>query len=335
MKQTVSPVGRTGVEIIDQTLLPGIEKYIVISKLQDAYDAIKSLQVRGAPAIGVFAALIMAVLADKIDTDDYDVFVQEFNEKKDYLNSSRPTAVNLSWALKEMEKVVSSDTNVSSIKDKLFERAKEIMEADIASSKTIGNLGADLIKPGYGILTHCNAGALATVEYGTATAPMYIAKERGVEGLRVFCDETRPLLQGARLTAYELNKAGFDVTVLCDNMAAALMKSGQIDIIFVGADRIAKNGDVANKIGTSSLAINAKRYGIPFYVCAPRSTFDENTKTGADIVIEQRDGAEVTDMWYREPMAPSGVKVYNPAFDVTDNELITGIIFEDGIQTIF
>lgn len=333
MKQTVFPVGRTGVEIIDQTLLPGEEKYIIISELEDAYRAIKTLMVRGAPAIGVFAGLITAVLADKIDTNDYNTFVSIFKENSRYLNSSRPTAVNLSWALNEMEKVVNSESNVSEAKDALFARARAIMEEDIASSKAIGNYGADLIKPGFGILTHCNAGALATVEYGTATAPMYIAKERGIEGLRIFCDETRPLLQGARLTSYELNKSGFDVTVLCDNMAASLMKSGQIDIIFVGADRIAANGDVANKIGTSSLAINAAHYGIPFYVCAPRSTFDESTKTGADIVIEQRDGSEVTDMWYESPMAPSGVKVYNPAFDVTDHSLIRGIIFEDGIHS--
>ncbi|MCL2684128.1 MAG: S-methyl-5-thioribose-1-phosphate isomerase, partial [Synergistaceae bacterium] len=206
-----------------------------------------------------------------------------------------------------------------------------IREEDIAVCRKIGEYGAEMLSDGMGILTHCNAGALATVKYGTALSPIYVSMENGVKGLRVYCDETRPLLQGARLTAFELISAGADTTVICDNMASSIMKKGIIDIIFVGCDRVAANGDAANKIGTSGVAILARHYGIPFYVCCPTSTIDMDTKTGDAIHIEQRKSEEVTEMWYERRMAPRDVKVYNPAFDVTDNSLITGIITEFGV----
>lgn len=334
MHMTVMPVGRSAVRIIDQTLLPNVERFIEIDNADDAYEAIKRLQVRGAPAIGVFTSLILAVIANKIEKSDYKSFREEFFSISSYLNSSRPTAVNLSWACKEMETVVEKSIDVPKIKELLFERANEIMEEDVKASIAIGKFGQKLIKDGYGILTHCNAGMLATVEYGTATAPIYMAKESGISGLRIYCDETRPLLQGARLTSYELAREGLDVTVLCDNMANSLMREKKVDIIFVGADRIAQNGDVANKIGTASLAVNAAYYKIPFYVCAPSSTFDKNCKSGTDIEIEYRDEFEITTLWYNEPMVPKGVKAYNPAFDITDHSLITGIISESGIWNL-
>ena len=196
--------------------------------------------------------------------------------------------------------------------------------------KSIGEYGLSLVKPGDGLLTHCNAGKLATVKYGTATAPMYLGQERGYN-FRIFADETRPLLQGARLTAFELQESGMDVTLICDNMSATVMKNGWVNAVFVGCDRVAANGDTANKIGTSVVATVAKRYNVPFYVCAPTSTIDMNTPTGDDINIEQRKPEEITEMWYKERMAPEGVKVYNPCFDVTDNDLITGIVTEYGI----
>ena len=231
------------------------------------------------------------------------------------------------------------DKTVEEIKNILLDEAELIRTEDIEISRNIGEIGFGLIKElkkegkEIGILTHCNAGTLATAKYGTATAPMYIALERGFKGddMHVYCDETRPLLQGARLTSFELYNAGIKTTLQCDNMASILMKSGKIDIIFVGCDRVAANGDAANKIGTSGVAILAKHYGIPFYVCAPSSTIDMKTLTGKDIPIEQRDGEEITEMWYRARMAPDGVDVYNPAFDVTDHELITGIITEKGL----
>ena len=232
-----------------------------------------------------------------------------------------------------------NDKSLSDIKDILFVEADKIRDEDIQISRNIGEIGfkliSDLKKDGkeVGILTHCNAGTLATAKYGTATAPMYIALEHGWKGsdMHVYCDETRPLLQGARLTSFELYNAGINTTLQCDNMASILMKSGKIDIIFVGCDRVAANGDAANKIGTSGVAILAKHYGIPFYVCAPSSTIDMATPTGDKIPIEERDPNEVTEMWYKERMAPEGVDVYNPAFDVTDHELITGIITEKGL----
>ena len=332
---------KSALDIIDQTLLPGTIKRIQISTKEEIWEAIKKLRVRGAPAIGAAAAYGIALLASGITADRYDMFYAEFKELKDYLASSRPTAVNLFWALNRMEGTVTDnqDRDVAEIKALLFQEADAIREEDIQISRGIGGSGfgvlAELQQEGkeIGIMTHCNAGTLATAKYGTATAPMYIALEKGWPGtaMHVYCDETRPLLQGARLTSFELYNAGITTTLQCDNMASILMQSGKIDIIFVGCDRVAKNGDAANKIGTSGVAILAKYYKIPFYVCAPTSTIDMDTPTGKEIPIEMRDPDEVTQMWYKERMAPQGIHVYNPAFDVTDHSLITGIITEKGM----
>lgn len=330
--------------IIDQTLLPGKTEMIRLKTAQEIWDAIYLLRVRGAPAIGVAAAMGIYVLAKEIainnnmlgvkeaDAEIYKTFYEEFIKQKEYLNSARPTAVNLSWALNRMDRLCQSmsDKPIEYILNALKEEAIAIKEEDIRVCKAIGEYGLSLVKPGDGILTHCNAGQLATCKYGTATAPIYLGHEKGYN-FKVFADETRPLLQGARLTAYELQSAGVDVTLICDNMASTVMKNGWVNAVFVGCDRVAANGDAANKIGTSGVAAIAKYYGVPVYICAPTSTIDMNTKTGADIHIEQRPAEEVTEMWYKERMAPKGVKVFNPAFDVTDNELIAGIITEFGI----
>lgn len=318
--------------IIDQTLLPGKIEIIRLSEAKEIWDAIYLLKVRGAPAIGVAAAIGLSILTDRIDASDYDSFYAEFVKIKDYLNSARPTAVNLSWALNRMDQLAQTlkEESIEQIKVLLEKEAITIREEDIAVCRAIGENGLTLVKPGDGILTHCNAGQLATVKYGTATAPIYLGQERGYN-FHVFADETRPLLQGARLTAFELFSAGVDVTLICDNMSATVMKQGKVNAVFVGCDRVAANGDTANKIGTSVVATVAKRYGVPVYICAPTSTIDLATPTGNEINIEQRPASEVTDMWYANPMAPAGVKVFNPAFDVTDHDLIAGIITENGI----
>ena len=320
------------VVIIDQTKLPSSIELLSLKTAQEIWDAIYLLKVRGAPAIGVAAAYGIYVLAKQIQTEDYDIFYQEFVKRKEYLDSSRPTAVNLSWALNRMLNVVKEHKaeTVASIKEQLRQEAVNIQVEDIKVCKMIGEYGLALVKPGDGILTHCNAGQLATSKYGTATAPIYLGQERGY-GFRVFADETRPLLQGARLTAFELQSSGVDVTLICDNMSATVMKNGWVNAVFVGCDRVAANGDAANKIGTSVVAAVAKYYGVPVYICAPTSTIDMNTPTGAEIKIEQRPAEEVTEMWYQERMAPEGVKVFNPAFDVTDHELIAGIVTEYGV----
>ncbi len=320
--------------ILDQTLLPCEVKYLHLTKAEDIWEAIYSLRVRGAPAIGVAAAYGLYLVTAQLETEDMAAFEAEFQKQKAYLDSARPTAVNLSWALKRMAKVLEENKavlSVSQMKERLLREAHAIREEDIAISRSIGQLGFELLKPGYGILTHCNAGTLATAKYGTALAPVYVALEHGWTDLRVYCDETRPLLQGARLSAFEMQSAGVDTTLICDNMASITMKRGKIDIIFVGCDRVAANGDFANKIGTSGVAILAKHYGIPIYCCAPTSTIDLSIATGEDIVIEERKPEEVTEMWYAQRMAPQGVKVDNPAFDVTDHDLVTGIITEKGI----
>lgn len=318
--------------IIDQTKLPGTTEIISLKTGEDIWNAIYLLQVRGAPAIGVAAAFGIYLLAKQIATEDYSAFYQEFCRQKEYLNSARPTAVNLSWALNRMEEVclANQQSPVAEIKELLRKEAVSMKAEDIRVCKAIGEYGLSLVKPGDGILTHCNAGQLATCKYGTATAPIYLGQERGYN-FRVYADETRPLLQGARLTAYELLSSGVDVTLICDNMSATVMRNGWVNAVFVGCDRVAANGDTANKIGTSMVATVAKRYNVPVYVCAPTSTIDRNTPTGADITIEQRPAHEVTEMWYQERMAPEGVKVFNPAFDVTDHDLIAGIVTEYGI----
>ena len=320
------------VVIIDQTKLPGKIEIISLHTAQEIWNAIYLLQVRGAPAIGVAAAYGIYVLAKRMDTEDYDTFYREFVRQKEYLDSSRPTAVNLSWALNRMQRVVEahSGETVAQIKEALHRESVAIQEEDIWVCRMIGEHGLTLVKPGDGILTHCNAGQLATSKYGTATAPIYLGEERGYH-FHVFADETRPLLQGARLTAFELQSSGVDVTLICDNMSATVMKNGWVNAVFVGCDRVAANGDAANKIGTSVVAAVAKYYGVPVYICAPTSTIDLNTPTGAEIKIEQRPAEEVTEMWYKECMAPEGIKVFNPAFDVTDHELIAGIVTEYGV----
>ena len=319
--------------IVDQTLLPGRIQYLRLSLAKDIWDAIYLLKVRGAPAIGIAAAYGIYILSSQIETDDMNIFREHFNKQKEYLASSRPTAVNLFWALDRMERVLNGNASISvaEMKERLCEEANEIRREDIAISRSIGQYGFELLKQGDGILTHCNAGTLATGKFGTALAPVYIALEHGWNNLRVYCDETRPLLQGARLSAFEMQTAGVDTTLLCDNMASITMKRGLINIVFVGCDRVASNGDFANKVGTSGVAIIAKYYGVPFYVCAPSSTIDMSLKSGSQIVIEERPSEEVTEMWYKERMAPEGIKVYNPAFDVTDHSLVTGIITEKGL----
>ena len=318
--------------IIDQTKLPNDRRMLRLSLPEEFYTAIYLLQVRGAPAIGVFAAYAIYLCACRIDTGDTDAFYEEFSKQKQYLNSSRPTAVNLSWALERMDRVCRGHLGepVSQILEALKREALLIHKEDEDACTRIGENALSLLKPGYGLLTHCNAGALATSGYGTATAAMYLGHERGYD-FHIYCDETRPLLQGARLTAYELAAAGMDVTLECDNMVSALMASGKINAVLVGCDRVASNGDTANKIGTSVVALCAKHYGIPFYVCGPMSSIDPSLKSGADIPIEERSAKEVTSMWYEKPMAPSDIKVYNPAFDVTDHSLISAIITETGI----
>ncbi len=318
--------------IIDQTKLPNITEYLTLETAEDIYEAIFELKVRGAPAIGICAGYGLYILARAIDTEDYKEFLEKFRDYKEYLNASRPTAVNLSWALKRMESVVLSnqEKSVAEIKDLLEAESRKIQAEDIAMCYAISQYGLSLVKDGDGILTHCNAGPLATSRYGTALGPILLGKEQGMN-FRVFADETRPLLQGARLTSYELEKAGVDVTLICDNMASMVMKNGWVQACFVGCDRVAANGDAANKIGTSGVAILAKYYGIPFYVLGPTSTIDMSCKTGADIEIELRNPDEIKKKFYEKPMALEEVKCYNPAFDVTDNSLIAGIVTEKGI----
>ena len=296
---------------LDQTVLPNRIEYIHPLTKEDYYYAIKTLQVRGAPAIGIFAGYAMALL----DDDKY--------ELKKYLDSARPTAVNLSWATSRMIKAYEDGKD-------LVSEAIAIHNEDIEMCKKISEYGLSLLKDGDGILTHCNAGALATSEYGTGLGPLLLGKEKGYT-FHAYTDETRPLLQGARLTSFELEKAGIDVTLICDNMASLVMKQGKIDAVLVGTDRIAANGDIANKIGTSGVAILAKHYNIPFYVLGPYSTIDYNCPTGDDIVIEEREPNEIKEMWYKEPVALKETKCYNPAFDVTDHELITAIITDRGL----
>lgn len=319
--------------IIDQTKLPYKIEVLNLTKIEDIWNAIYLLQVRGAPAIGVTAAFGVYLVTKALDAKDMEALVEGFVKAKDYLATSRPTAVNLFWALDRMYQIVElnkASVSVSEMVELLHLEAVAIHDEDIWVCKQIGEYGLSLVNKGDGILTHCNAGQLATVKYGTATAPIYLGQERGYD-FKVFADETRPLLQGARLTAYELHESGVDVTLICDNMSATVMKNGWINAVFVGCDRVASNGDTANKIGTNVVAIVANRYNVPVYICAPTSTIDRNTLTGKEIEIEERPAEEITEMWYQERMAPEGVKIFNPAFDVTDHDLIAGIITEYGI----
>jgi len=320
------------VRLIDQTRLPTELVYLDITAAKDMFHAIRTLQVRGAPAIGIAAAygLYLAVsdFPDHRTTGDFLAYV---DKNCRYLASARPTAVNLFWALEKLGKTAHaySGSSVPEIKRHLLEEAHQIFATDRQTCRQIGENGYELVKDLSAILTHCNAGGLATSEYGTALAPVYIAAEKG-HLLRVYADETRPLLQGARITAFELHKAGIPVTLLCDNMAAVVMSQKKVGAVIVGADRIARNGDTANKIGTYSLAINAKAHGVPFYVAAPISTFDPNCPSGDKIPIEEREAEEVT-CGFGKRTAPEGIDVYNPAFDVTPHRLIDGIITEVGV----
>ncbi len=314
---------------IDQTLLPNEYKEVSTDDYNEMFDAIKLLKVRGAPAIGVFTAISLAVLMNKSKADTYEALFAELKKYCADLVLCRPTAINLKWASEEILRVA-ENSNAENFKEKLTQKALDIIEDDVSVCRKIGEYGAELLRNSDSILTHCNAGRLATVKYGTALSPVYVAKENG-HNIKVFADETRPLLQGARLTASELCEAAVDTTVICDNMASFVMKNGLVDAVLVGCDRVALNGDAANKIGTSGVAILAKHYGIPFYVCMPFSSFDKNIKSGDDIVIEMRDGDEIGDMWYEKTMIPQNAKTLNPAFDVTDHSLITAFITEKGV----
>jgi len=327
--------------ILDQTLLPGEEKYIYLETKEDVWHAIKKLKVRGAPAIGVAAAYGLYVSISKLESRDFMDFARDLHNAKEYIATSRPTAVNLFWALNRMEdRLFELKDELDSempwkeqlqwVKDQLLQEAHKIRQEDVDACMAMGEHGLALLEKGMGILTHCNAGTLATAMYGTCLAPIHLGQERGYD-FKVFADETRPLLQGARLTSWELQKSGVDVTLICDNMASTVMKQGKIQAVVVGCDRMAANGDGANKIGTSAVAILAKEYGIPFYMYVPTSTIDLSTPDGASIVIEERDGDEIRNMWYEKPMAPENVKTYNPAFDVTDNKYITAVVTEKGV----
>ena len=315
--------------IIDQTLLPLEEKIISLKTPKDIYDAIYCLKVRGAPAIGICAGYGMYVLAKQIKTEP---FLDELERLGEYLSSSRPTAVNLSFAVNRIVNTAKKNMDLprAELLETLKKEAESIHNEDIEMCRKISEYGLELVKNGYTILTHCNAGPLATSKYGTGLGTFFLAKEKGIE-LKAYCDETRPLLQGARLTVYELQNLGIDCTLICDNMAATLMKEGKIDACFVGCDRVALNGDAANKIGTLGVAVLAKHFGVPFYVFCPSSTVDKNCKTGNDIVIEERKPTEIFEMFYEKPVARVGTQCYNPSFDVTDHELITAIVTEKGI----
>ena len=319
------------IRLIDQTLLPHKFKYIICKDVRTLSRAIKTLKVRGAPAIGIAGALGVALAAQNSKAIDFNKFFIDLKKAIRFLASSRPTAINLFWALDRMECVAkaSSSRSISAIKVTLLKEALKIIDEDKTSCRAMARYGAGLVKSGDAILTHCNAGGLATADYGTALGVLFEAKKQG-KRIRVYVDETRPLLQGARLTTWELIHEDIDTTLICDNMAASLMEKGRIDKIFVGADRIARNGDAANKIGTYNLAVLAKHHHIPFYVVAPILSLDFRIKSGKDIAIEERDASEVRSV-LGKVITPRGVKVYNPAFDVTPNELISAIITEKGV----
>ena len=326
-----SPSG-SGVRIVDQTRLPGELIYLDLYTPEEMYEAILHLKVRGAPAIGIFAAYALAALLRSSLSCGTEELFERMKRYSAYLNSSRPTAVNLSWALKRMERVAEEHRQDSAeeLAERLCLEAEKIRQEDIEMCRQISAYGLSLLHDGDGVLTHCNAGPLATSHYGTGLGPLLLGREKGMH-FRAYVDETRPLLQGARLTAYELHEAGVEVTLICDNMASMVMKNGWIQACLVGCDRVAANGDTANKIGTSGVAVLAKHYGIPFYVLGPTSTVDMECASGEDIRIELRKPEEIREMFYEKPMAPEGISCYNPAFDVTDHELITAIITEKGI----
>ncbi len=317
--------------IVDQTRLPKELVYVNCRNIKTLWRAIKRLQVRGAPAIGIAASLGVVLGMRGSKAKNFHDFERELNYIIKYLGSARPTAVNLFWALERMRAVAlkNREKPIAGIKAALLKEALRVVQEDKSICRRMAGFGAALIKNGDTILTHCNAGALATADYGTALGVIYKAKAQGKK-IKVYADETRPLLQGARLTAWELTQHKVDVTLICDNMAATLMRQGKIDKIIVGADRITAHGDVANKIGTYNLAVLANYHKIPMYVAAPVSTFDFTLKDGRDIPIEERSYSEITELC-GTMIAPKAIKVYNPAFDVTPHELVTAIITEKGI----
>jgi methylthioribose-1-phosphate isomerase len=333
--ETVGWVGEAisgHVRLIDQTRLPAEFVRIDCTDVPAVWEAIRALRVRGAPAIGIAAAYGSVLGARARGTDNVQSVRRAHRESTDHLRTSRPTAVNLFWALDRMDRVAELGPprgDGRGLLERLLTEAHAIAAEDRAMCRAIGAFGAELIAPRQGILTHCNAGGLATADYGTALAVIFTAHERG-KHVHVFADETRPLLQGSRLTAWELQRRGIPVTLICDNMAAQVMKEGKVQVAVVGADRIAANGDTANKIGTYGVALLAQAHSIPFYVAAPSSTFDLSSPDGSAIPIEQRDAREITH-GLGQPTAPEGVNVYNPAFDVTPAELIAGIITERGV----
>jgi methylthioribose-1-phosphate isomerase len=318
--------------LLDQTLLPGEVCYLRLTEPEQVREAIYNLRVRGAPAIGVAAAYGAFLGACRSRAVDVPGIYSDFLAASALLKASRPTAVNLAWALERMAVAFRANEHLppAGLRAALRQEADAIRSEDEEVCRRIGENGLALLERGWGLLTHCNAGALATSRYGTATAPIYLGASKGY-GFRVYADETRPLLQGARLTAWELHQAGIDVTVICDNMASMVMGKGLVQAVLVGCDRVAANGDAANKIGTSGVAILAKHYGIPFYVHAPLSSMDRACPTGRDIPIEERAPEEIAEMWYARRMTPLGVKAYNPSFDVTDKSLITAIVTEKGV----
>lgn len=330
MIETITWKGRSA-EIIDQTLLPSelVRKDCI--RMEDMAEAIETLRIRGAPAIGIAAAFGVVLGAQEIVADSRQAFLQELDQKMKRLASTRPTAVNLFWALDRMRRVIEAcpEEDVEKMRTCLLQEALKIQEEDKEICRAMGHNGAELLRDGMSVLTHCNAGGLATADFGTALGVIYAAKEQGKK-IRVFSDETRPLLQGARLTTWELAENGVEVTLICDNMTAWVMSRGMVDCVVVGADRITRNGDVANKIGTYGVAISAKEHNIPFYVAAPFSTIDMKLESGREIPIEERKPEEVTSLGGIR-VAPEGVQVFNPAFDVTPNRYVSAIISEKGI----
>lgn len=320
------------IKLIDQTKLPQRLEYVYIDDLKTLWQAIKTMKVRGAPALGVAAGLGVYLGIKDFFAKDFSQFKKEMDRVINHIGSSRPTAKNLFWALEKMRKVAleNKDKSISDIKRILFQEAQKIIEEDRVACRSIGYYGAKLIKNQDRVLTICNAGILATIDFGTALGVIYQAKLEG-KHIEVFSCETRPMLQGARLTTWELKQKGIDVTLICDSMTATLMSQGKIDKVITGADRITANGDSANKIGTYNLAVLSHYHKIPFYIAAPASTFDLKIKTGKDIPIEQRDAKEITDLFFKQPIAPKGIKVFNPAFDITPHDLISAIITDKGI----
>jgi len=323
---------RDRLKIIDQSELPGRLRYIYIEDVKTLWQAIRRLKVRGAPALGVAGAFGMYLGVKDSQAKSFTTFKRDLDKVANYLACSRPTAKNLFWAIARVCEVAQNNkvVPIPQLKSLLLKEAKDILEYERQACRKIAFYGSSLIKNNSSVLTICNTGILATIDYGTALGVVYKAKEQG-KTIRVYACETRPLLQGARLTAWELKRSKIDVTLICDNMAATLMQQGRIDLVIAGADRIAANGDTANKIGTYNLAVLSHYHGIPFYIAAPVSTFDLSIRDGRDIPIEQRPADEVTSLFFKRPIAPSGVKIFNPSFDITPGQLINGFITDRGV----